>query len=63
MDAWEQEVRVEEIDAQDDGAAMAISSDRCLRSGLSVEAWHDGAFVIRVTPMTARLFIGDAPGR
>jgi hypothetical protein len=48
-------VRGLDLQAPDEEAVVACASEQSLASGMPVEVW-DSSFVIRVTPLTARLF-------
>jgi hypothetical protein len=48
-------IRRLDVEAPNENAAIASASEQSLTSGMPVEVW-DSRFVIRVTPLTARLF-------
>jgi hypothetical protein len=59
IDSAERTIRDEEIDAADDAAAIVHACDRSILSRMAIELCDGERQVIRVTPMTARLYLPD----
>ena len=52
-------VREFDLEAPDDAAAMDLACRHSIRAGLAVEVCYEARSVVRVTPMTARLYLSD----
>ena len=63
IDSEERTVRDVHIDAKDDDAAIFYACNECILSKLAVELCDGDRRVLRVTPMTARLYLPDRGDR
>jgi len=59
IDSVERTVREMDIDADDDDAAIAHACNESILSKLAVQLCDGDRRVLRVTPMTARLYLPD----
>jgi hypothetical protein len=59
IDSSERTVRELNLDADDDNAAIAYACNQSILAGLAVELCDGDRRVLRVTPMTARLYLPD----
>jgi hypothetical protein len=59
LDSSEHEVRVLDIEAPDDDAAIQLGCMHCIKDNLAVELCHGDRRVLRVTPVTALLYLSD----
>ncbi len=61
LDSQEQVVREIDVEADEEEDAIIYSCQRSVRSGMAIELREGNMTVIRVTPMTARLYLPDRP--
>ena len=59
IDSIEQTVRELKIEADDEEAAIGYSSRQSVLFDMHVELWRGEDFIVRTTPMTARLYLFD----
>ena len=57
IDAWERAVRISDIEAPTDERAVELSGARCVGADMPVELYKGDRQVVRITPMTARLYL------
>src|SRR4051794_25672409 len=63
IDALERAVLAIDIEATNDEAAVELGCAHCVGADMAVELCDGGRHVIRMTPMTARLYLSDCRNR
>jgi len=61
LNAQEQLVREFDIEADNDDSATRFTCEQSIGLKMAAELSHENRSVIRVTPMTARLYLQDRP--
>jgi len=59
LDSQERAVRELKIEADDEQSAITYSCEQSVRFGMAVELCCEDMSILRVTPMTARLYLPD----
>lgn len=59
IDALERAVHTIDIEAMDDDAAVELGCAHCVGADMPVELCDGDRHVMRVTPMTARLYLSE----
>ena len=57
IDTRECVVLVNEIEATNDESAVELSCSRCIGADMPVELYQEDRHIMRMTPMTARLYL------
>jgi hypothetical protein len=59
IDSFEDTVRALNIEAADDDSTIYYSSTQSIYFNMPVELWCEDNLVVRMTPMTARLYLPE----